>query len=144
MGEIVRLVLLKLVDENLLFNGEASEKLKTRGTFETRFMSQIERYRSDGAAAGGQHPQNNTLCCSALGVFHLVTPQQAVPHQGPYVLSPPSSLLCPVVGSPVPSPHSSPLQLPHIGVPVSPVPWPMHPSVPAPATLTTASRSTTS
>ncbi|NXW52391.1 HXK4 Glucokinase, partial [Nyctiprogne leucopyga] len=42
MGEIVRLVLLKLVDENLLFNGEASEKLKTRGTFETRFMSQIE------------------------------------------------------------------------------------------------------
>uniref|UniRef100_A0A8C3V7I0 Hexokinase-2 n=1 Tax=Catharus ustulatus TaxID=91951 RepID=A0A8C3V7I0_CATUS len=30
MGEIVRLVLLKLVDENLLFNGEASEKLKTR------------------------------------------------------------------------------------------------------------------
>lgn len=52
MGEIVRLVLLKLVDENLLFNGEASEKLKTRGTFETRFMSQIERY-----AAGGGHPQ---------------------------------------------------------------------------------------
>ncbi|XP_009640592.1 hexokinase-4-like, partial [Egretta garzetta] len=43
MGEIVRLVLLKLVDENLLFNGEASEKLKTRGTFETRFVSQIER-----------------------------------------------------------------------------------------------------
>lgn len=52
MGEIVRLVLLKLVDENLLFNGEASEKLKTRGTFETRFMSQIERYE-----AGGWHPK---------------------------------------------------------------------------------------
>nr|XP_056715940.1 hexokinase-4 isoform X4 [Euleptes europaea] len=42
MGEIVRLVLLKLVNENLLFNGEASEKLKTRGSFETRFISQIE------------------------------------------------------------------------------------------------------
>lgn len=45
MGEIVRLVLLKLVNENLLFNGEASEKLKTRGAFESRFVSQIERYR---------------------------------------------------------------------------------------------------
>lgn len=53
MGEIVRLVLLKLVDENLLFNGEASEKLKTRGTFETRFMSQIERYGK------GQHPKTS-------------------------------------------------------------------------------------
>ncbi|CAI5795630.1 hexokinase-4 isoform X1 [Lacerta agilis] len=42
MGEIVRLVLLKLVNENLLFNGEATEKLKTRGSFETRFISQIE------------------------------------------------------------------------------------------------------
>ncbi|NXJ36493.1 HXK4 Glucokinase, partial [Ciconia maguari] len=39
MGEIVRLVLLKLVDENLLFNGEASEK--------TRFMSQIESDSGD-------------------------------------------------------------------------------------------------
>ncbi|XP_075592786.1 hexokinase-4 isoform X1 [Balearica regulorum gibbericeps] len=47
MGEIVRLVLLKLVDENLLFNGEASEKLKTRGTFETRFVSQIESDSGD-------------------------------------------------------------------------------------------------
>ncbi|XP_025898660.1 glucokinase [Nothoprocta perdicaria] len=47
MGEIVRLVLLKLVDENLLFNGEASEKLKTCGTFETRFVSQIESDSGD-------------------------------------------------------------------------------------------------
>ncbi|KFW74378.1 Glucokinase, partial [Manacus vitellinus] len=37
----------QLVDENLLFNGEASEKLKTRGTFETRFMSQIESDSDD-------------------------------------------------------------------------------------------------
>lgn len=62
MGEIVRLVLLKLVDENLLFNGEASEKLKTRGAFETRFMSQIERYE-----AGGWHPQTSLPGCMALG-----------------------------------------------------------------------------
>ncbi|TRY92847.1 hypothetical protein DNTS_015602 [Danionella cerebrum] len=43
MGELVRLVVLKLVNENLLFNGEASDQLKTRGAFETRFVSQIER-----------------------------------------------------------------------------------------------------
>lgn len=43
MGELVRLVLMKLVNENLLFNGEASDLLKTWGSFETRFVSQIER-----------------------------------------------------------------------------------------------------
>lgn len=43
MGELVRLVLMKLVNENLLFNGEASEILKTRGSFDTRFVSQVER-----------------------------------------------------------------------------------------------------
>uniref|UniRef100_A0A2I3HNB7 Phosphotransferase n=1 Tax=Nomascus leucogenys TaxID=61853 RepID=A0A2I3HNB7_NOMLE len=43
MGELVRLVLLRLVDENLLFHGEASEQLRTRGAFETRFVSQVER-----------------------------------------------------------------------------------------------------
>lgn len=44
MGELVRLVLMKLVKENLLFNGEASEQLRTRGSFETRFVSQVERW----------------------------------------------------------------------------------------------------
>lgn len=43
MGELVRLVLMKLVNEDLLFNGEASEQLKTRGSFETRYVSQVER-----------------------------------------------------------------------------------------------------
>ncbi|XP_057212479.1 hexokinase-4 isoform X1 [Triplophysa rosa] len=47
MGELVRLVLLKLVNENLLFNGEASDLLKTRGAFETRFVSQIESDTGD-------------------------------------------------------------------------------------------------
>ncbi|XP_029089039.1 glucokinase isoform X1 [Monodon monoceros] len=47
MGELVRLVLLKLVDENLLFHGEASEKLRTRGAFETRFVSQVESDSGD-------------------------------------------------------------------------------------------------
>ncbi|XP_070759982.1 hexokinase-4 isoform X2 [Enoplosus armatus] len=48
MGELVRLVLLKLVNEDLLFNGEASEMLKTRGSFETRYVSQVESDTGDG------------------------------------------------------------------------------------------------
>ncbi|XP_076845213.1 hexokinase-4 isoform X2 [Brachyhypopomus gauderio] len=47
MGELVRLVLLKLLNEGLLFNGEASDTLKTRGSFETRFVSQIESDTGD-------------------------------------------------------------------------------------------------
>ncbi|KAG9354860.1 hypothetical protein JZ751_001573 [Albula glossodonta] len=47
MGELVRLVLLKLVNEELLFNGEASDLLKTRGSFETRFVSQVESDSGD-------------------------------------------------------------------------------------------------
>lgn len=43
MGELVRLVLMKLVNEDLLFDGEASELLKTRGSFEARYVSQVER-----------------------------------------------------------------------------------------------------
>lgn len=52
MGELVRLVLLKLVDENLLFHGEASEQLRTRGAFETRFVSQVERCVGRSGASG--------------------------------------------------------------------------------------------
>uniref|UniRef100_A0A7N6BA61 Phosphotransferase n=1 Tax=Anabas testudineus TaxID=64144 RepID=A0A7N6BA61_ANATE len=47
MGELVRLVLIKLVNEDLLFNGEASELLKTRGSFETRYVSQVESDSGD-------------------------------------------------------------------------------------------------
>ncbi|TKS78358.1 Glucokinase [Collichthys lucidus] len=47
MGELVRLVLMKLVNEDLLFNGEASEMLKTRGSFETRYVSQVESDSGD-------------------------------------------------------------------------------------------------
>lgn len=89
MGEIVRLVLLKLVDENLLFNGEASEKLKTRGTFETRFMSQIERYE-----AGGWHPKPPRLHRTEGSVLSL--------HTAPGILGSPRSHSapgCPTSGS---------------------------------------------
>ncbi|MEJ1274410.1 glucokinase [Cricetulus griseus] len=65
MGELVRLVLLKLVDENLLFHGEASEQLRTRGAFETRFVSQVE---SD---SGDRKQIHNIL--STLGLRPSVT-----------------------------------------------------------------------
>ncbi|XP_014888003.1 glucokinase-like isoform X2 [Poecilia latipinna] len=42
LGEIVRLVLMKLTEKKLLFKGEASEALHTPGTFETKFISMIE------------------------------------------------------------------------------------------------------
>lgn len=42
LGEIVRLVLLKLTEEKLLFRGCPSEALLTPGSFETRFISEIE------------------------------------------------------------------------------------------------------
>lgn len=42
LGEIVRLVLVKLVQQGLVFNGLASEELLTRNAFDTSFVSQIE------------------------------------------------------------------------------------------------------
>ncbi|KAK5615210.1 hypothetical protein CRENBAI_004378 [Crenichthys baileyi] len=42
LGEVVRLVLIKLTEEKLLFKGEASAALFTPGKFETRFISEIE------------------------------------------------------------------------------------------------------
>lgn len=52
LGELVRLVLLRLVDEALLFRGEASEQLRTRGAFETRFVSQVERCAGSAGRGG--------------------------------------------------------------------------------------------
>ncbi|KAM6931419.1 hexokinase-2 [Xenentodon cancila] len=45
LGEIVRNVLLDLTSKGLLFRGKVSERLKTRGIFETKFLSQIESDR---------------------------------------------------------------------------------------------------
>ncbi|CAF97272.1 unnamed protein product, partial [Tetraodon nigroviridis] len=42
LGEIVRLLLVKLTEDQLLFGGQASEALLTPETFETKFISQIE------------------------------------------------------------------------------------------------------
>ncbi|KAJ8005836.1 hypothetical protein DPEC_G00122050 [Dallia pectoralis] len=45
LGEIVRNVLLEFTSKGLLFRGKLSERLKTRGIFETKFLSQIESDR---------------------------------------------------------------------------------------------------
>uniref|UniRef100_A0A667YJZ8 Phosphotransferase n=1 Tax=Myripristis murdjan TaxID=586833 RepID=A0A667YJZ8_9TELE len=42
LGEIARLVLVKLTEDKLLFDGQVSDALQTPGRFETRFISEIE------------------------------------------------------------------------------------------------------
>ncbi|KAJ8348435.1 hypothetical protein SKAU_G00270240 [Synaphobranchus kaupii] len=42
LGEVVRLVLIKLAQEKMLFGGETSEALLTPDKFETRYISEIE------------------------------------------------------------------------------------------------------
>ena len=43
LGEIVRNILIDLTRKGFLFRGQISETLKTRGIFETKYLSQIER-----------------------------------------------------------------------------------------------------
>ena len=43
MGEIVRLMLVKFVRQKLLFNGVGSEKLFQKGSFLTKYVSDIEK-----------------------------------------------------------------------------------------------------
>lgn len=45
LGEIVRQILIDLTRRGLLFRGHITEPLKTRGIFETKFLSQIESDR---------------------------------------------------------------------------------------------------
>ncbi|XP_076981181.1 hexokinase HKDC1 [Tamandua tetradactyla] len=45
LGEIVRQILIDLTRQGLLFRGQISERLRTRGIFETKFLSQIESDR---------------------------------------------------------------------------------------------------
>ncbi|XP_040908439.1 hexokinase-4-like [Toxotes jaculatrix] len=42
LGEIVRLLLVRLTEERVLFNGQTSEALQTPGRFVTKFISEIE------------------------------------------------------------------------------------------------------
>lgn len=42
LGEVARQVIIKLIQEGLLFNGELSEKLGTPMMFFTKYLSEIE------------------------------------------------------------------------------------------------------
>lgn len=44
MGEIARLAIVRLLKHNLLFDGEGSFPLSTRGRFYTKYVSEIEGY----------------------------------------------------------------------------------------------------
>ena len=43
LGEIVRVILLKMVSAGVVFDGKASDKLLAHGAFTTRFVSMIEQ-----------------------------------------------------------------------------------------------------
>ncbi|XP_042337561.1 hexokinase-2-like [Plectropomus leopardus] len=53
LGEIVRLLLVRLTEEKVLFKGQASEALLTPGAFETKFMSAMEE--EDGGLKNSQN-----------------------------------------------------------------------------------------
>lgn len=44
LGEIVRLICVKMVSEGLLFGGIATDKLKEKEAFLTKHVSDVERY----------------------------------------------------------------------------------------------------
>ncbi|GAB6031538.1 Hexokinase-2 [Chamberlinius hualienensis] len=51
MGELVRLVLLRLIEENLIFDGKTPHPLKKTASFETKYVSKIE---DDGGLDGAR------------------------------------------------------------------------------------------
>lgn len=64
MGELVRRVLIHMVEEGLLFSGKCSEKLKEPYTFKTKYVSMIE---SDGKQAY----DNTRRVLAELGIFNI-------------------------------------------------------------------------
>ncbi|XP_061104626.1 hexokinase-2-like isoform X1 [Conger conger] len=77
LGEVVRLVLVKLAQEKMLFGGEVSEALLTPDTFKTKYISQIEEEGTGldrareillelALPAGQQHCRILLLVCSTL------------------------------------------------------------------------------
>ena len=43
MGELVRIILLKMTKKGLLFNGQVSDALRTKGKFQTKHVALIEK-----------------------------------------------------------------------------------------------------
>ncbi|KAG4079874.1 hypothetical protein HA402_015005 [Bradysia odoriphaga] len=70
MGEIVQLAMQRLTSKGLLFNGQDSEPLRTRGEFLTKYISEIE----------SDEPGTYTKCMNIMEVLrlHHATPQDCV------------------------------------------------------------------
>ncbi len=60
MGELARLVLVRLCKQGLVFEGNGSDELFTPGQFPTKFVSEIERLFCDA---------NN--CATLKGIFSM-------------------------------------------------------------------------
>lgn len=61
MGEIVRLAIQRLTTKGLLFNGQDSEALRTRGQFLTKYVSEIE----------SDEPETFTKCMNVMEILRL-------------------------------------------------------------------------
>lgn len=61
LGEIVRNVLMDFTAKGLLLRGKVSERLKTRGIFETKFLAQIERL-----VMGGKNETKKAYLCMSV------------------------------------------------------------------------------
>uniref|UniRef100_A0A7M4EHY4 hexokinase n=1 Tax=Crocodylus porosus TaxID=8502 RepID=A0A7M4EHY4_CROPO len=72
LGEIVRLILLKMAKEGLLFNGEISTALRTKGKIETKHVAAMEKYK-DGLS-------NTKEILMELGLFPSEEDCVAVQH----------------------------------------------------------------
>lgn len=62
MGELVRLVMIDLVEQKLLFDGRSSEKLKTRFAFGTQYVSWIESDSKNAYTQTQRALQQMDLC----------------------------------------------------------------------------------
>uniref|UniRef100_A0A8C9RTX7 Hexokinase-2 n=1 Tax=Scleropages formosus TaxID=113540 RepID=A0A8C9RTX7_SCLFO len=66
LGEIVRQILIDLTRRGLLFRGRITERLKTPGIFETKFLSQIERYWGGENMSILQHLGLDSTCDDSI------------------------------------------------------------------------------
>ncbi|NWX93552.1 HXK3 protein, partial [Nothoprocta pentlandii] len=71
LGEIVRYILLALVEKHILFRGKPAPKLQTRDIFQTKFLSTIEIGAQAGGADGLHRARSDGLALRQVrGVLH--------------------------------------------------------------------------
>ncbi|XP_077992238.1 hexokinase-2-like [Glandiceps talaboti] len=78
LGELVRIILLKLADSNLAFGGKTSDLLKTQWKFETAYLSQIEGDESADLSVCAQILKDLGLTASSQDCVTVKTVCEAV------------------------------------------------------------------